>query len=138
VRLAIAILLLFAGCAARTPPIPPMVLRSDLIPSAAHWRAEAVKRFGPQVYVFACHGAQFDNGTWQCVTEDGQYRSVEGAARFLSELWPERAIVLVCCNPNGREITVPRHNVYYVRKNVTQEPGAFNDTCENSIWAFRN
>jgi hypothetical protein len=101
---------------------------------SAEWLLEASKRFNNPV-VFHCHGGirtdivRNPNGTLTTLHEWWVYpdppRSpmrIDDLATTLTNLYPDRDIVLVTCNPGGFDINVKR--VFYAKRNVWTIPDA--------------
>jgi len=151
----LCLLALFSGCAAipavRPAPVSPIVWEdSDYFrEGAADWQTVAAQRFKNPI-VFACHGGVhreflasaaglYVRSSWWVLPDDGrQPQSVESLAQTLANLYPERDIVLVCCNPGGFDLDVPR--VWYCRRPVWVIPDTFikhaAEDGAGSIWEF--
>ena len=120
-----------AGCMSATPqrlsgpstqPAGEMSwVRFDNVDVNREWYGEASKRLADPI-IFSCHGGMRD-GIWvTCPDKPRVPVPVEDVARTLSNLYPNRNIVLICCNPAGVELDVP--NVWYARSDVWCRPDA--------------
>jgi hypothetical protein len=98
------------------------------------WREEANKRFNNPI-LFHCHGGIHmetyeENGKTVVVEEwwvypDPPRKPMPAAelARSLANLYPDRDIVLLTCNPGGFDLNVKR--VWYTKRNVWTIPDAY-------------
>jgi hypothetical protein len=113
------------------------VWAKDISWGRAAWVQEARKRFD-NPFVFVVHGAS-EWGVWTAYPDEPRRRRpVETLAWDLHLRYPNRPIVLVCCNKAGATISVP--NVWYAKAIVRARP---NDPFKpqgqvDSIWQFVN
>lgn len=142
-RLAVLILLVFAGCthAPSPPPAGYVCWSDDLAAYVPMWQHEAEQRFVDPV-VFICHGGDF-HGHWGFYA-DHPNRTVfaEPVIQTLCSAYPGRPIVVVSCNEEGYSLRAPRHGVYYATKLVYMFPpdhvlGMFCPSrCTNDVFSF--
>lgn len=85
------------------PPAPRVdvqVMDPTLDVFAEGWRTEVARRF-PDAVVALAHGGTFINGEW--LTKIGEYNlpamTVEHLIQHLQASYPNRTIVVLCCNP---------------------------------------
>jgi hypothetical protein len=128
------LLALLCGCAVNPPASPPVYLpgnyecwSKNISSGAGEWLIEARKRFGPAAFVFVCHG-DTTGPAWMLVPDHPRRsRTVEQQAWDLHLAMPDRDIVMVVCNEDGRgKLNVP--NVWYANGVVwsrapTTKPG---------------
>jgi hypothetical protein len=89
--------------------------------ASREWQAEAQKRFHDPLVV-SLHG-RTEGGEWCCFPQNSPGRiTVEAFARNLHALYPDRDIVLVICNEDGKAIHIP--HVWYATHNVWMRPTA--------------
>lgn len=119
-------LILLAGCAHPTEPpaATSIVLSKNIGVFAGRWEREAATRFEHPIVVIV-HGATIDGKLY--VFPDGTPpMSFEGTAKLLRTLYPDRPIVIACCNEDG----VAVHGfpgIYYARRIVWYPPGVKRD-----------
>lgn len=84
--------------------------------SVDYWKREAQRRFIAPILIFG-HGNDF-NGVWSMQLQDQGNRIVpvaEVAAKVRAK-FPDRVIVLICCNPKGHALHMP--GVYHAWDSV--------------------
>jgi hypothetical protein len=101
----------------------------DLAFGISDWVRDARFRFGENIVLVLCHGAEGFDEEW--VFSPGPVYSwplgytihgcpnisVAKGVSHVRKLYPDRTIVLITCNPGGLEL-VGHPNVYYCRRNV--------------------
>lgn len=102
------------------PPVIMEVLDPSLQQYAVDWQTEIHRRF-PRAVGILCHGGDFVEGQWLCTNKNyAHYTTVAEVARHYQQLFPDRAIVLLCCNTGHLTLGVP--GVYYFHSSVWLVP----------------
>jgi hypothetical protein len=123
--LALALFFLAAGCSTFPPPVPrggDLIWSKQVAYGASAWRHEFEKHGVHAPVLFICHGGPNERGEWWCYPDPPHVPApVEAVAWMLHDLYPDRDIVLVCCNGGGTPLHIPR--VWYVKKVLWTSPG---------------
>jgi hypothetical protein len=96
------------------------VLDPSLQGFAAGWQQEIGRRFPHSVGVL-CHGGNFVGDQWIVTAKSFEhYLTAPDIARHMQAKYPDRTIVLLCCNPGHLHLNVP--GVYYAADSVWTVP----------------
>lgn len=123
------------GCASpsiKPPPPPPtqaIVLSANLAHGAPGWVAEAKTQLTDPLVVLV-HGIEED-GVWMAAPDRGPLIPVEGMARLLRKVYPNRSVVLVTCNEMAADLKVA--GVWYGRGIVSSRPHAMPEWCDSIL-----
>lgn len=141
-----------AGCTFTPAPLPDRdytvdstTLSFDLILGAERWEREVQKRY-PDALVVMVHGRTDEqSGQWYAYPSVGQAAPVRELVASLRVYYPDRRIVLVVCNPDGKRLTGV-DDVSYARENVWVIPDdqtgftvrdLIDPEAVGSIWEFQ-
>lgn len=104
---------------ATTPPptVQMEVMDESLQGFANDWKAEVARRF-PDAVVVLCHGGTFVEGQWLVKAQDYELplMTTDQLAQHYKNLFPNRVLVLLCCNPGHLHLHV--HGVYHAMDSV--------------------
>ena len=140
------------GCTVTPRPLPETdttvestALSFDLMRAAQRWEREVAERY-PNAVVVAVHGRTDEqSGQWYAYPSVGEAVPVKDMVKSLRSNYPDRRIVLICCNPDGKVLTGVS-NVAYADEMVWVVPDdqigfTFRDllgpSAVGSIWEFR-
>jgi hypothetical protein len=101
------------------PPMSNLVLSDDLLMYSTMWEREARTKLRDP-FIVIVHGYTGKDGTWWCAPTKGPPLPVESLARTLKQIWPDRPVVLVCCNDGRLDLKVP--GVWYAKDIVVSPP----------------
>lgn len=106
------------------PALLPSVIVEPLDPTlegeaAAQWRLEVQRRF-PRAVVVIVHGGDYVRGEWTVKSSYNHAEHADVVARRFKELYPDRVVVFVSCNPGHYHLGVP--GVYYALDSVWVHP----------------
>lgn len=117
----LATFIVVAAPTKKTPPTPQVimeVLDPSLEEFAPAWEQEIVRRFPHSVGVL-CHGGDAVHGDWLCLPFGGPggCEPIEWLIAREQAKYPDRTIVLLCCNVHHDLITGHK-GVYYAPSSV--------------------
>lgn len=127
----ISLLTCLIGCSDALPPrgdysLTPkhtdvITLSKDFELSAIQWMEQARLYFDDPLIVTG-HGLD-SIGPWMQINEDNRIITVRTLALALHQIYPNRDIVLIICNPNHDDLDIDR--VYYAKDIVYKVPDAY-------------
>lgn len=98
------------------PPVIMEVLDPSLQQYAVDWEQEIGRRF-PHAVGILCHGGDFIEGEWLCTNKNfAHYTTVAETVQHYQRLFPDRTIVVLCCNTGHLHLNIP--GVYYSHSSV--------------------
>ena len=99
------------------PAVTMEIMDGSLGIYANAWRTEVARRF-PDAVVVLAHGGTFSEGVWLVKATDYDHPTMtaDQLAQHYKDLFPNRPIVMLCCNPGHLHLHV--HGVYHAMDSV--------------------